>query len=182
MNFKNSVIAMAIGVVMISCGGRGGNQQGGGQKTDVEAAMELLKNADDKGVTDDNWQAFIKKNYSVDAAVPAGWKYFQVRAYGFSTDNESIIVAFETSGDGATKVADAARALFDQTKALVGNFSIDVDNNSTEMKKGETYASFSDANRDIKSAIDQFNNIQNDPNKTDEQKIQDALRMLEGLK
>ena len=139
------MMATAIGAVMVSCGG-GGNQQSAGKKTDVEAAKELVAKADDKGVTDDNWQAFIKKSYGVDAAVPAGWKYLQVRAYGFSTDNESIIVAFETSGDGATKVADAASALFDQTKALSpgGNFAIDVDNNSTEMKKGKTYASFDD--------------------------------------
>jgi hypothetical protein len=145
INFKNSVIALAIGMATVSCGGGNSSKNNAsGKKTDVEAAKELVAKADDKGVTDDNWQAFIKKNYGVDAAVPAGWKFLQVRAYGFSTDNESIIVAFETTGDNATKVADAAKALFDKPKAFSsgGNFSMDVDNNSTVPKKGKTYATF----------------------------------------
>ena len=29
LNFKNSVIALAVGLAMLSCGGRGGNQQSG---------------------------------------------------------------------------------------------------------------------------------------------------------
>jgi len=35
VNIKNSVIALAIGLIMISCGGRGGNQQSGTATTET---------------------------------------------------------------------------------------------------------------------------------------------------
>jgi hypothetical protein len=49
VNFKNSVIALAIGVVMVSCGGRGGNQQQSGEKSDIKTAQ-----AENKGGINDN--------------------------------------------------------------------------------------------------------------------------------
>ena len=36
VNFKNSVIALAIGLVMTSCGGRGGNQQSGAATSETQ--------------------------------------------------------------------------------------------------------------------------------------------------
>jgi hypothetical protein len=42
VNFKNSVIALAISLVMVSCGGRGGNQQSGSAAT-TEAKTETAK-------------------------------------------------------------------------------------------------------------------------------------------
>ena len=36
VNIKNIVIALAIGLVMVSCGGRGGNQQGGAATTETQ--------------------------------------------------------------------------------------------------------------------------------------------------
>ena len=44
MKFKNSLIALAIGLVMVSCGGRGGNQQSGAAtpESSGQAAKENL--------------------------------------------------------------------------------------------------------------------------------------------
>jgi hypothetical protein len=44
VNFKNSVIALAIGLSLVSCGGRGGNQQGGNtSETKSETQTEQTK-------------------------------------------------------------------------------------------------------------------------------------------
>jgi hypothetical protein len=50
-----------------------------------------------------------------------------------------------------------------------------------QQSSGKSQAEIKDANKDAKSATDQLNNINNDPNKTQEQKIQEALKMLEGM-
>ena len=139
------MMATAIGAVMVSCGG-GGNQQSAGKKTDVEAAQELVAKAEDKSVTADNWQAFVKKEFGVDIAVPDGWKFNQVNALNFSETIITILIRFEKAGENAAKVSETARSLFDRTKALSsdGIFLIDVDVNGGGMKKGETFATFDD--------------------------------------
>ena len=144
VNFKNSVIALAIGLIMVSCGDGGSNQQGDGKKTDIEAAQELVSKAEDKSVTADNWQAFVKKEFGVDFAVPNGWKFIQVNALSFSETNVTLLIAFEKTGDNAANVSETAQALFDQTKALSseGIFLIDVSNSSETMGKGQTFATF----------------------------------------
>jgi hypothetical protein len=146
VNFKISMIALAIGLFAVSCGGGNKKQSdASGKKTDVEAATEILANSKDKEVTEANYQSYIKKGYGVDATTPAGWKFNSVRAYTYSEDNENVMVTFQT-GDGAAKVADIAKTLFDQTAAISadGNFAIDVDNNSSAPKKGAAYATFAD--------------------------------------
>jgi hypothetical protein len=52
---------------------------------------------------------------------------------------------------------------------------------STGASKADIQQEADKANRDIKNVTDQINSIQNDPNKTDQQKIQEALKMLDGL-
>ena len=142
-NFLRNVatIAACLAVTMMtSCGGGNSNKQSDGKKTDVEAASELAAKSEVKEVTEANYQSYIKDGYGVNVA-PVGWKFYRVRAYGFSTNNENVTVTYQT-GDNAAKVSDIAKALFEQTKALGGNFAINVDNNSTEPKKGKAYASF----------------------------------------
>lgn len=148
---STTVIALLATVAMfaISCGGGGNKKQtddASGKKTDVEAAKELTAKAEDKSVTVDNWQSFVKKEYGIDAAVPAGWKVGNVNALNFSAEDEIVMIRFEKSGDNASKVADAAKTLFDKTKTLSseGNLMIDVDVNSGAMKKGKTYTAFED--------------------------------------
>jgi hypothetical protein len=144
-NFRNSLIAVAIVLFAVSCGG-GGNKQAAGKKTDVEAAKDLAAKAEDKSVTADNWQKVVKKEFGVDLAVPDGWKFSQVKALSFSETNILLMISFEKAGDNAAKVSETARALFDRTKALSteGIFLIDVNNNSTSLAKGETFETFDD--------------------------------------
>jgi hypothetical protein len=136
-----TIVACLAVMMMTACGGGNSNKQGDVKKTDVEAAQELITKSEVKEVTEANYQSYIKDGYGVNAAAPAGWKFYRVHAYGFSTDNENVTVTYQT-GDGAAKVADIAKALFEQTKALGGNFAIEVDNNSTKPKKGKSYTSF----------------------------------------
>ena len=57
VNFKNSVIALAIGLSVISCGGRGGNQQSGTVTTETESVSNNSGYNDAQGLnsTDPNW-------------------------------------------------------------------------------------------------------------------------------
>jgi hypothetical protein len=48
VNFKNGVIAVAIGVVMVSCGGRGGNQQSGAATSEAKTEQVAPANEVDK--------------------------------------------------------------------------------------------------------------------------------------
>jgi hypothetical protein len=131
---------------MAACNSGGSKQSdASGKKTDVEAATQVLANSEDKEVTEANYQSYLKKEYGVDAATPAGWKFNSVRANTYSEGNENVMLTFQ-AGDGAAKVADIAKALFDQTAAISasGNFAIDVDNNSSAPKKGAAYATFAD--------------------------------------
>jgi len=144
VNFKNSMVALAIVLVMVSCGGGSGNKQADSKKDAVEAATELVGKAESKGVTVDNWQEFVKKEFGVNFSVPDGWKFSQVNALSLSETNVTLLITFEKAGDNASAVSATAKALFDQTKALSsdGIFLIDVDINSGAMKKGQTFATF----------------------------------------
>ena len=141
--FINSMIALAIALVMVSCGGSG-SKQTDGKKTDVEAAKELVSKAEDKSITADNWQKVVKKEFGIDLAIPNGWKFNQVKALTFSDNLITILIKFEKTDDNATPVSETAKTLFDRTNALSseGNFYIDVDINNGKMSKGETYATF----------------------------------------
>jgi hypothetical protein len=46
INFKNSVIALAIGLSVVSCGGRGGNQQSGTETTDTKTEQATTEKSD----------------------------------------------------------------------------------------------------------------------------------------
>jgi hypothetical protein len=144
INFKISVIALAIGMCMVSCDGGNSNKQNGGKKTDVETAKELVGKADDKSVTADNWQSVVKKEFGIDFAVPAGWTFKQVNALDFSETIITLLIRFEKTDDNAVQVSETAKTLFDKTKTLSseGIFLIDVSNNSSVTKKGQTFATF----------------------------------------
>ena len=143
VNFRNSVIALAIGLVMVSCGG--GGKKTDGKTTDVEAAKELVSNAENKSVTADNWQEYVKNDFGIDFPMPNGWTFKQVKALEFSETIITLLVVFE-KGDNAINVSETAKALFDRTKSLSseGIFTIDVDINNGAMAKDKTFATFED--------------------------------------
>ena len=59
MNLKNSVIAVAIGIAVVSCGGRGGNQQSGGAT--AETAQVESKGGSSSAI----WPADRFKPYNI---------------------------------------------------------------------------------------------------------------------
>jgi hypothetical protein len=128
------VMATVIGVVMASCGGRGGNQQSGtATETPPKGGTVAIKDA-----TENNWQTAVKSNFSVDAAIPAGWTFNDMDAFNPIENNGYVTVSY-LMGDGSTKVADIAKALFVQTAQLPGgNFALDENGKA----KGKEYATF----------------------------------------
>ena len=140
------IAIFAIALVMISCGGGNSSNNASDKKTDTEATKEVATKAESKSVNVDNWQAFVKKEFGVDLAIPNGWKFSQVREASFSENNVTLLVMFEKAGENAVAVSETAKSLFDQTNALSteGIFLIDVSNSSSTMKKGETFATFDD--------------------------------------
>ena len=113
VNFKNIVIALAIGLVMVSCGGRGGNKQSGNATETKTEQATPAKGTELKDVDEKNWQAIVKTNFGLDLSVPAGWTFKSVK----SPNGVNNLIVEMTTGGGTTGEAEGKR-LFEATKAL----------------------------------------------------------------
>ena len=140
VNFKNSMIALAIGLVMVSCGGRGGNQQSG-TATSEEAKVETKANdyANQElwtKLSADDWQKVVKANYDFDLTIPSGWTFAEGEK---DNRNPSYWIAFKPEADDfKAAVAALHQYWFDLTASIVpadGNFNIDMQ--MVENEKGE---------------------------------------------
>ena len=145
-NFKNSVIALAIGLIMISCGG-------GSKKNDIpttadgkiDAAavvkQQMEEAAQQTEITAANWQSEVKKRFGVDLSIPQGWTFAAVNVYW---SGETVVISFDRESDDATQPRAIASTIFNTTKALSteGNFIVDVDSESYKVSKGKVYDSF----------------------------------------
>ena len=127
INFKNSVIALTIGLVMASCGGRGGNQQSGAatpETAKVEAkATDYANQETYTELTAGDWQKVIKANYDFDLTVPSGWSFKE----GKKTNvNPAYDVDFNfTADDFKAALGEVHQYLFDLTAKISsadGNF------------------------------------------------------------
>ena len=159
VNFKNGVIALAIGLLMVSCSGGSSNKgipttKDG--KIDAEAviAQQIKESATQTEITAANWQSVVKSRFGIDLAVPQGWAFSDVRSY-FS--GETVIVIFKQEGDDATHPREIARTIFNAVKAVSseGNFEVDVKINeagtSGTTSKGKVYETYD--NCDIASKL-----------------------------
>ena len=70
VNFKNSVIAMAIGLSVVSCGGRGGNQQGGAATSETQ--VETTKSGGVDLVINDFTKQIPKPDIAIKSAHSTG--------------------------------------------------------------------------------------------------------------
>jgi hypothetical protein len=134
VNLKNSMIALAIGLCLASCGG--GKQKNAEQK--IEEAIR--ESAEQTEVTENNWQSQIKKQFAVDIPVPDGWTFNSVRSY---PSMGIVIVAFTQTDDNAVSGLDALKTVFDATKAASseGCYLINTDSETMSVfidKKYET--------------------------------------------
>ncbi len=67
--FKNTVIALTIGLAFTACSSKGGKQPG---KTTAEQAATSSR-TELKDASQSNWQAVAKENFNLDLNLPAGW-------------------------------------------------------------------------------------------------------------
>ena len=123
VNFKNSVIALAIGLVMASCGGRGGNaQQSGGSseaakvetKSTAQTAGSMdVMTEDDLNELGQNWKMnFPAKTGIKNLGKPKGSKIEMV-APGVT----NFVINFECEKPSAV-CASYAKAVWDLTKEI----------------------------------------------------------------
>ena len=131
-NFKNSVIALAIGLIMASCGGGGGNQQSG-TATSEEAKVETKTNdyANQELFTKlsaSDWQKVVKANYDFDLTIPSRWTFAEGEK---DNRNPSYWIAFKTEADDfKAAVTTLHQYWFDLTASIIpadGNFNIEME-------------------------------------------------------
>ena len=142
VNFKNSLIALAIGLSVVSCGGRGGNQQSGGAsetktETKAETTVAELKVKDANA---DNWQAVIKATREgIDIPLPDGWT---VRKAGEGIASD---VAVDFTVGGSTTAEQYGQMLFDITKAASQNGNRKVEITERGIAEGAAIATLAEA-------------------------------------
>jgi len=123
VHFKNSLIALAIGVFVVSCGG-GGSQQQSQSATETVTQQETVAVSElqVKDVNKSNWQAVIKTNKGgVDISLPDGWSVEK-------TDYSGSTVYLDFSIGGSTTGEQFGQMLFDATKAVSqnGNHKVEI--------------------------------------------------------
>jgi hypothetical protein len=146
VNFKIGMMAIAIGMfVLTSCGGGGSKQQGGSAATETKTEQAASANSgglEVKNVNKDNWQAVIKaQREGLDFPLPDGWSVESVEdEYG---NNVRLIVVFNVGG--STTAEQFGQLLLYATKAIAknGNHKIDITENGAE--EGKAIEKFSDA-------------------------------------
>jgi hypothetical protein len=109
VNFKNGVIALAIGLVIASCGGRGGNQQSGSATSDTKT--EAAKSSGVDLVINDFTKQIPKPDIAIKSAYSTGQNgeiYMvnfqdatieQVRAYAAKVKEAGFTIGAD-EGDG----------------------------------------------------------------------------------
>jgi len=143
-NFNIRMFAMAtvIGLVMVSCGGRGGNQQSGNAsetKTETKAATPAAE-LKVKDTNADNWQAVIKATREgIDIPLPDGWT---VRKAGEGIARD---VAVDFTVGGSTTAEQYGQMLFDITKAASQNGNHKVDITERGIAEGAAVATLAEA-------------------------------------
>jgi len=149
VNFKNvganlcvrqMLIALAIGMVMVSCGGngnKGGEAKNSDAKTEVKDGKTTLKD-----LNDNNWQAVIKANFGLDIAVPAGGEFKRVKSLN-GVNNLELIMTI--GAEGVTGEAEGKR-LFEATKALSphGNYKNNPNWEAETVSAGDAINDFSE--------------------------------------
>ncbi|MDR1811028.1 MAG: hypothetical protein LBR34_11625 [Prevotella sp.] len=147
LSFKTGLMAAAIGLAVISCGGGSGKDNAlpmtEDGKIDAEALIkqQLEESEKQTEITAENWKSVIKNGFGIDVAVPQGWSFKDVKSYW---NGETVIVLFTRNGDNAADPRNAAAAIFDATKAVSpeGNFIVDIDVDTYKTTKGKAYDSF----------------------------------------
>jgi ribosomal protein S19E (S16A) len=127
LNFKISVIALAIGMfALTSCGG-GGSKQNAAQQSDSEktetAAPAKSASLKVKDTNTSNWQAVIKATREgIDIPLPDGWTVTKA-GEGIARD-----VAVDFTVGGTTTAEQYGQMLFDITKAASqnGNHKVEI--------------------------------------------------------
>jgi len=142
VNFKNSVIALAIGLFTVSCGGGGSKQQSGGApetKTETKAATPAAE-LKVKDANADNWQAVIKATREgIDIPLPDGWT---VRKAGEGIARD---VAVDFTVGGSTTAEQYGQMLFDITKAASQNGNRKVEITERGIAEGAAVATLAEA-------------------------------------
>ena len=140
VNFKNSVIALTISLVMVSCSSGNSNRQGASE-TQTEQTTPA-KGTSLKDVDDNNWQAVIKANFGLDIAVPAGGEFIRVRSLNGVNNLELIMTIGEKEVTGEAE----GKRLFEATKALSphGNYKNNPNWEAETVSAGDAINDFSE--------------------------------------
>ena len=131
INFKTIVIALAIGLVMLSCGGRGSNQQSDtatSESTLQQAAPASGSSLEIKDVNINNWQAVVKaQREGVEIPLPEGWTVEKAEP------SRGSYVAVTFNINGSTTAEEFGQILMDATKAVAqnGNHKIEITEKGT---------------------------------------------------
>jgi hypothetical protein len=109
VNFKNGVIAAAIGLALVSCGGRGGNQQSGAaSETKTEAATTVKKVEGSNKWPDNHFTKQVPK------------LEFAINSDGVDVDENRVIVRFRD----AQPTKEQVKAYWEKIKAA--GFTVNV--------------------------------------------------------
>ena len=139
VNFKRMAgMALAIGLLAVSCGGGGNKQQSSAtESTAVETKVDDYANqALWTELSASDWQKAIKANFDFDLKVPSEWRFEEGGKNGV---NPSYYVNFKTDADDFDATSKALHQYwFDLTANIIpadGNFEIDMQ--MVENDKGE---------------------------------------------
>ena len=138
VNFKISVIALAISFMMVSCGGGNKQQQ---SSTTESTAVETKDNdyANQALWTEmsaSDWQKVVKANFDFDLTIPSEWRFEKGEKNGANPSYYVNFITDATDFDATSKVLH--QYWFDLTASIVpadGNFNIDMQ--MVENEKGE---------------------------------------------
>jgi len=142
-NFKNSVIALAIGLFAVSCGNGGSKKQSTASTPETKTQQAApAKGTTLKDLNDNNWQAVIKANFGLNIAVPAGGEFKKVQSLNGVNNLELIMTIGEA---GVTGEAEGRR-LFEATKALSphGNYKNNPNWEAETVSAGDAISDFSE--------------------------------------
>jgi hypothetical protein len=142
VNFKNSVIALAIGLVTVSCGGGNTNKQNG-TATETKPETKTEQAASNNETRD--WQGIIKKNWGADIVMPNGWTTEKVNLD--EANGKVYHVEVELNVGGTASAMDFLNTVFEATKAVAanGNHEVGVNAQTYSSIEGVTYDTADDA-------------------------------------
>jgi hypothetical protein len=109
MNIKKSVIALAIGVFAVSCGGSGSKQPQ--QSATTETKTEQEQPAKPAAITVDNWRQVVKEKKYVDIPLPDGWSAKETKI------NSAGRIQITLNMGGSTSGEQYGQMLFEATKS-----------------------------------------------------------------